>query len=71
MNMQIQIEFGEPVTELQIPVRQVTATARRLRSMTLGHSRARHGGLMKDFSSNQSSVKAEQFITTIRAVLQK
>jgi hypothetical protein len=67
----IQIEFGEPATPLQIPVRRVTATASRLPGVAWVDSRANPGSFRKIVGFNSRSVEMDQFIACIRAAMQK
>jgi hypothetical protein len=67
----IQIEFGEPATPLQIPVRHATATASRLPGVEWVDFRASPGSFRTVSSFNTRSFGMDQFITRMREMLCK
>jgi len=67
----IQIEFGEPATPQQIPVRHVTATASRLPGVAWVESNFKYDNVNPYAGSDSWSVETKQFIARIREVMQK
>ena len=67
----IQVEFGELATQLQIPVRHVTATASRLPGVEWVDSSFIPGNFTGDATYNGPSVETDRFITKVRELLRK
>jgi len=67
----IQVEFGEPETPQQIPVRRRAATASRLPTVVWVDSWTNSASFTANARSNDRSVEAEQFIARIGEALQK
>ena len=67
----IQVEFGEPMAQRQVPVRHALATASRLPGMETVDSNAIHGTFTKNGRPDQRSVEVDRLIARIREALQK
>ena len=67
----IPVEFGEPETPLQIPVRRLAATASRLPAVVWVDSWTNSVGFTTKAGSDGRTVEAEQFIARLGELLQK
>ena len=67
----IQVEFNEPVAQLEIPVRHLSPIVFSMLGIPLLESRTRDGDLIKHASFNRRSAEVSRFIARIREILQK